>query len=84
MGWLTLFIEHKCPNCGFVNDSLRYYTLAGEGIFIDISDYIPNNLDSDIGFVIADGYCEHCNRNYVVRVGVKKSRLTDIVIYKDD
>ena len=67
-----------------MNDSLRYYTIESEGGFIDVGDYIPNGLDSDIGFVVADGYCEYCNRNYIVRVGVKKSRLTDIVIHEGD
>jgi len=82
MGWLTLFIKHKCPYCSFMNDSLRYYTIESEGGFIDVGDYIPNSLDSDVGFITADGYCEYCNRNYIVRIGVKKSRLTNIVIHE--
>ncbi len=84
MGWLTLFIKHECPFCKSISDSLRYYSLKGTRDFIDIGDYIPNSLDSDIGFVIADGYCNHCRRDYIVKVGVRKSRLSNIVIYEGD
>ncbi len=84
MGWLTLLIEHKCPYCDSMNNLLKYYVIENEGSFIDIGDYIPNSLDSDIGFVIADGYCDYCRQDYIVKVGVKKSRLTDIVIYEGD
>ena len=83
MGWLTLFIEHECPYCKSINDSLRYYNLEYIGGFIDIGDYIPNNLDTDIGFVIADGYCEECKKSYSCKVGIKRSRLMDIVIHEE-
>ena len=84
MSWLTLDVKHKCPYCNSINYLLKYYTPRDMSDFIEVNDYIPNSLDSDIGFVVADGYCEYCNRNYVVRVGVKKSRLTDIVIHEGD
>jgi len=82
MGWLTLFIEHECPYCKSINDSLRYYTIESEGGFIDIGDYIPNSLDTDIGFITAEGYCEACEKRYQCRVGIRKSRLMEIVIFE--
>jgi len=84
MGWLTLFIKHKCPFCNSPIDSLRYYTIESEGGFLDVGDYVPNNLDSDIGFITADGYCDYCEKSYMCKVGIKKSRLTNVIIFNKE
>ncbi len=84
MSWLWLNVYHKCPHCNSENHLLKYYTVSGENSFIDVGDYVPNNLDSDVGFVTVDGYCDHCKQNYIAKIGVRKSRLTDIVIYEGD
>jgi len=82
MSWLRLNINHRCPYCNAENHVLKYYTVSGENGFIDVGDYIPNNLDTDIGFIAAEGYCEACEKHYQCRVGIKKSRLMKIVIFE--
>ena len=83
MSWLWLNVYHKCPHCRNENHLLRYYTVSGENGFIDIGEYIPNNLDNDIGFITANGYCEECKKSYSCKVGIKRSKLMDIVIYEE-
>jgi len=80
MSWLSLNINHRCPYCNAENHLLKCYTVSDESSFIDVGDYILNNLDTDIGFVTAEGYCNYCSKSYICKVGVMKSRLTDIVI----
>ena len=80
MSWLNLNVDHKCPYCNAENHLLKCYTVSGETSFIDVGDYIPNNLDTDVGFVTAEGYCNHCSKSYVCKVGVKKSKLTNVII----
>jgi len=82
MSWLGLNINHRCPHCNAENHLLKYYTTSDESSFIDVGDYIPNNLDTDIGFIAAEGYCEACEKHYQCRVGIKKSRLMKIVIFE--
>jgi len=82
MSWLQLHINHKCPYCNTENHVLKYYAVSDESSFIDVGDYIPNNLDTDIGFITAEGYCEVCDRRYQCRVGIRKSRLMKIVIFE--
>ena len=82
MSWLWLHVNHKCPYCNTENQLLKYYTIFDENGFIDVGDYIPNNLDTDIGFITAEGYCEVCDRHYQCRVGIRKSRLMEIVIFE--
>ena len=82
MSWLQLHINHKCPYCNNNNHVLKYYVVSDESSFIDVGDYIPNNLDTDIGFVTADGCCNSCGRQYICKVGIKKSRLMDIIIFE--
>jgi len=82
MSWLRLNINHRCPYCNAENHLLKYYTISDESGFIDVGDYIPNNLDTDIGFIAAEGYCEACEKHYQCRVGIKKSRLMKIVIFE--
>jgi len=62
---------------------LKYYIVSGENGFIDIGEYVPNNLDSDIGFITANGYCEECKKSYSCKVGIKRSKLMDIVIHEE-
>ena len=83
MSWLWLNVYHKCPHCSNENHLLKYYTASGENGFIDIGEYVPNNLDSDIGFITANGYCEECRKSYSCKVGIKRSKLMDIVIYEE-
>ena len=64
------------------NHVLKYYTASDESSFIDVGDYIPNNMDTDIGFITAEGYCEVCEKYYQCRVGIRKSRLMEIVIFE--
>jgi len=83
MSWLRLNINHRCPHCNAENHLLKYYAISDESGFIDVGDYIPNNLDTDIGFITAEGYCEVCDRHYQCRVGIRKSRLMDIIIFEN-
>jgi len=82
MSWLSLNINHRCPYCNAENHLLKCYTVSDESSFIDVGDYIPNNLNTDIGFIIAEGYCETCEKHYQCRVGIRQSRLMKIVIFK--
>ena len=81
MSWLQLHINHKCPYCSNENHVLKYYTVSGENGFIDIGEYIPNDIEDELGFISADGYCDKCKNYYQCKVGIRKSRLTDIVIF---
>jgi len=81
MSWLWLGVKHKCPYCNNINRFLKYYTVNDGSGFIDIGDYIPNNIEDELGFISADGYCDKCKNYYQCKVGIRKSRLTDIVIF---
>ena len=83
MSWLWLHVKHKCPYCNTENHLLKYYVVSDESSFIDVGEYVPNNLDSNIGFVTVDGHCESCEGDYQCKIGIKKSRLTNIIIYEE-
>jgi len=81
MSWLWLSVNHKCPYCNSENHLLKYYVADNMNSFIEVGDYVPNNLDSDVGFITADGCCDYCEKSYVCKVGIKKSRLTNVIIF---
>jgi len=83
MSWLWLHVNHRCPYCNTENHLLKYYVVSDESSFIDVGEYVPNNLDNDIGFVTANGYCEECKKSYWCKIGIKKSKLMDIIIYEE-
>jgi len=75
MSWLNLNVDHKCPYCNSENHVLKYYAISEESSFIDVGDYIPNNLDTDIGFITAGGYCEACKKTLSMQSGCQKVKI---------
>jgi transposase-like protein len=77
----VLKLKSYCPYCQYENRSLYSYSVGGFSKYIFVGDILRDfNSNFKISFISAYGYCENCSKEYRVKVGVKNSRLTELVI----
>lgn len=80
----ALKIESKCPNCKTINKSLYTYQILNEPNIMFDGDFVMTFINNSMGFIRANNICIECDKKYYMKVGVKNSKLTSIVIVEKD
>lgn len=74
-----LKIQHRCPLCNKIHDTLITYQLLDSSSIFFLGDFVINpNSNKTLSFFMAHGFCDETR--YEVKVGINNDKLTDIII----
>lgn len=73
-------IKTNCPDCNYTNIGLETYMIYNPPNQKFTDDFVMSEIENEVGFLSCFTYCDNCGKRYNVKVGVKKSILSSVVI----
>lgn len=73
-------IKHKCPFCNEINYTLETRQIYNEPNIKFECDFVMSEYETEIYFISCFTYCDECGNRYEKRIGIKNSRITNVVI----
>ena len=73
-------IKNKCPYCEHINMDLITYQIYNSPAQKFIGSFIMSEIETELGVLDCFGYCDNCGKRYEKKIGIKNSRITNIVI----
>jgi len=73
-------IRHRCPFCNKINYVLITHQIYNPPSIKLPSDYVITEIENEIGLIDCFTFCDECGKRYDKKIGIKNSRIENIVI----
>ena len=74
-----LKIPSKCPDCNYINDTIETHMIYNKPTLKFEGDFVISEIEG-IGFINGFVICDSCEMRYKIKIGVKNSILTSMVM----